>query len=107
MESSVRAYGGASSEAPGLQEGEQSLLKDVEDCGEEEGECQEDEQFVSELPAVVLGNKFPPELNGPRHGLEFLIGLLHCPWGGCFKQKLKRVSATEEWSYINYIYTNI
>lgn len=89
--SSVCGYGGASSEAPGLQEGEQSLLKDVEDCGEEEGECQEDEQFVSELSAVVLGDEFPPELNGPRHGLEFFIGLLDCPRGGglktCFRNR--------------------
>ncbi len=64
---------------PGLQEGEQSLLKDVENCGEEERERQEDEQFISELSAVVLGDEFPPELDGPRHGLKFVVGLLDCP----------------------------
>lgn len=64
---------------PGLQEGEQSLLKDVENCGEEEGERQEDEQFICELSAVVLGDEFPPELDGPRHGLKFVVGLLDCP----------------------------
>lgn len=78
---------------PGLQEGEKSLLEDVENCGEEESQCQEDEQFVSELPAVVLGDEFSPELNGPRHGLELLICLLDCSRGGCFKQERKRFSA--------------
>lgn len=58
---------------PGLQEGEQSLLDDVEDRGEEESQRQEDEQFVCELPAVVLGDEFPPQLDGPGHGLELLI----------------------------------
>lgn len=63
----------------GLQEGEQSLLENVENCGEEESQRQEDEQFVSELPAVVLGDEFSPELDGPSHGLEFFIGLVDCP----------------------------
>lgn len=58
---------------PGLQEGEQSLLDDVEDRGEEERHRQEDEQFVCELPAVVLGDEFPPQLDGARHGLKLLI----------------------------------
>lgn len=71
---------------PGLQEGEQSLLEDVEDSGEEEGERQEDEQFICQLPAVVLGDEFPPQLDGPRHGLKLLICLLDRPRGCCFKQ---------------------
>lgn len=69
----------SSKKVPGLQEGEQSLLEDVENSGEEEGERQEDEQFVGELSAVVLGDQFPPELDGPRHGLKLVIGLLDCP----------------------------
>lgn len=85
MESTVCGDVSSSSEAPGLQEREQSLLKDVENCGEEEGERQEDEQFVSELPTVVLGDEFPAELNGPRHGLKLLVGFLDGPRGGCFK----------------------
>lgn len=73
-------YGrGGSSEVPGLQEGEESLLKDVENCGEEESQRQEDEEFISQLPAVVLGDEFSPELDGPSHGLKFLVGLLDCP----------------------------
>lgn len=64
---------------PGLQEGEQSLLEDVENCGEEEGERQEDEKFVSELSAVVLGDEFSPQLDGPGHGFKFVISLLDGP----------------------------
>lgn len=63
-------------EVPGLQEGEQPLLQDVEDRGEEEGQGQEDEQLVGELPAVVLGDEFSSQLNGPCHGLELVICLL-------------------------------
>lgn len=84
----------SSKKVPGLQEGEQSLLEDVENSGEEEGERQEDEQFVGELSAVVLGDQFPPELDGPRHGLKLVIGLLDCPWGGCFKQD-RRLFSTQ------------
>lgn len=61
---------------PGLQEGEQSLLQDVEDRGEEESQGQEDEQLVGELPAVVLGDEFSSQLNGPSHGLKLVIRLL-------------------------------
>lgn len=64
---------------PGLQEGEQSLLEDVDHCGEKEGERQEDEQLVGELSAVVLGDEFPPELDGPRHVLKLVVSLLDCP----------------------------
>lgn len=79
MESTVCGNGRVPQKVPGLQEGEQSLLKDVENCGEEEGDCQEDEQFIGELSAVVLGDEFPPELDGPRHGLKLVVGLLDCP----------------------------
>lgn len=78
---------GAPVTVPGLQEGEESLLDDVEDCGEEECQRQEDEQFVCELPAVVLGDEFPPQLDGPRHGLELLIRFLDCPRGCCFEKE--------------------
>ena len=95
MESTVCGKGRAPRiKVPGLQEGEQSLLEDVENCGEEEGERQEDEQFVGELSAVVLGDQFSPELDGPCHGLELVIGLLDCPWGGCFKTGEKTVFNT-------------
>lgn len=73
------ARGTAPQKVPGLQEGEQPLLKDVENCGEEERESEEDEQLISELPAVVFGDEFPAELDGPRHGLKFIVGLLDCP----------------------------
>lgn len=79
MESTVRGNGRAPQTVPGLQEGEQSFLEDVENCGEEEGERQEDEQFVSQLSTVVLGDEFPPQLYGPCHGLELIIGLLDRP----------------------------
>lgn len=79
MEGAVCGNGRGSQVVPGLQEGEQSLLEDVENCGEEEGECQEDEQFISELSAVVLGYEFSPELDGPSHGLKFVISLLDRP----------------------------
>lgn len=79
MGNATRGNGRAPWKVPGLQEGEQSLLKDVENCGEKEGERQEDEQFICELSAVVLGDELPPELDGPRHGLKFVIGLLDCP----------------------------
>ena len=60
-------------------EGEQSLLEDVDDGGKEEGQAEEDEQLIGEFPAVVFGDEFPAQLNGPGHGLELLIGLQHCP----------------------------
>lgn len=69
----------ASSEAPGLQEWEKSLLKDVENCGEKQRERQEDEQLVSEFPAVVLGDELPAELDGPSHGPKLLIGFMDRP----------------------------
>lgn len=72
---------------PGLQEWEKSLLEDVKNGGEEESQCQEDEQFISELPAVVLGDEFPPELNGPRHGLKLLVRLLNRSRRGRFEQR--------------------
>lgn len=71
---------------PGLQEGEQSLLDNVEDRGEEERQRQEDEQFVCELPTVVLGDEFPTQLDGPRHGLELLICFLDSPRGCRFEK---------------------
>lgn len=71
---------------PGLEEGEESLLDDVEDGGEEERQRQEDEQFVCELPAVVLGDEFPPQLDGPRHGLKLLVCFLDRPRGRRFEK---------------------
>lgn len=56
-----------------LQKWEESLFQDIEHCGQEEGEGQEDEQLVRQLPAVVLGDQLPSQLDRPRHGLEFLI----------------------------------
>lgn len=56
-----------------LQKREESLFEDVEHCGQEEGEGQEDEQLVGQLAAVVLGDQLPSQLDGPRHGLEFLV----------------------------------
>ncbi|TNN47918.1 hypothetical protein EYF80_041861 [Liparis tanakae] len=67
---------------PGLQEGEQPLLQDVEDGGEEEGERQQEEELVRELPPVVLGEELPPQLDGPRHGPELLAALVDRPRGG-------------------------
>lgn len=60
-------------------ERKESFLEYVEHCGEEEGQREEDEQFISQLPAVVLGDEFPPQLNGPSHGFEFIVGLLDGP----------------------------
>lgn len=87
MESAVCGKGRGPRAVPGLQEGEQPLLEDVENCGEEEGKRQEDEQFISQLSAVVLGDELPPQLDGPRHVLELVIGLLNRPRGGCCRQK--------------------
>lgn len=70
--------------------GEESFLQDVEHCGQEERQRQEDEQLVSQLPTVVLGDEFPPELNGSRHGLELFIGLLDSPGGGGYRQEEER-----------------
>lgn len=69
-----------------LQEGEESFFEDVQNGGEEEGECQENEEFVSELSPVVFGDEFPPELDGSRHGFKFVISLLDRPRRGCFAQ---------------------
>lgn len=65
--------------APGSQEGEQSLLQDVENRGQEECDSQEDEQFISELSTVVLSDELPAEVDRPRHGLKLIIGLLDGP----------------------------
>lgn len=43
-----------------LNEREEAFLKDVEDSGEEEGQSQEDEQLVRQLPPVVFEDQFPP-----------------------------------------------
>lgn len=61
------------------QKGEEALFDDVEDSGQEEGEGQEDEQLVGQLPAVVLGDELPPQLDGARHGFKFLIGIQDSP----------------------------
>lgn len=69
-----------------LQEGEQSFFEDVQNGGKEEGQCQENEQFISELSPVVLGNELPPQLDGSRHAFKFIIGLLDRPRRGSFQQ---------------------
>lgn len=43
-----------------LNEREEAFFKDVEDSGEEEGQSQEDEQLVRQLPPVVFEDQFPP-----------------------------------------------
>lgn len=43
-----------------LNEREEAFLKDVEDSGKEEGQSQEDEQLVRQLPPVVFEDQFPP-----------------------------------------------
>lgn len=65
-----------------LDEGEEPFLQDVEDGGQEEGQSQEDEQLVRQLPAVVLQDQLPAQVDGSRHVLELLVGLLHRPGGG-------------------------
>lgn len=69
-----------------LQEGEESFFEDVQNGGEEKCKCQENEKFISELSPVVLGDEFPPELDGSRHGFKFIISLLDRPRWGCFEQ---------------------
>lgn len=68
----------------GLEEEEDSLLEDVEDRGEEECESEEDEQFVSELPAVVLSDELSPQLDGSGHGLKLIVGLQDRLRRGCY-----------------------
>ena len=68
----------------GLEEEEESLLEDVEDCGEEQCESEEDEQFVSELPAVVLSDELSPQLDGSGHGLKLIVGLQDRLRRGCY-----------------------
>lgn len=65
-----------------LNEREETLLEDVEDGGEEEGQSQEDEQLVRQLPPVVFEDQFPPQVNGSRHVFKLLVGFLHRPGGG-------------------------
>lgn len=65
-----------------LNKRKEPLLKDVEDGGEEEGQSQEDEQLVGQLPPVVLEDQLPPEVDGSRHVLKLLVGFLHRPGGG-------------------------
>ena len=80
-----------------LQEGEESFFEDVQNGGEEKCKCQENEKFISELSSVVLGDEFPPELDGSRHGFKFIIRFLDRPRWGCFvnsKKKKKKTSKT-------------
>lgn len=65
-----------------LNEDEDAFFEDVEDGGEEEGQSQEDEQLVRQLPPVVLEDQLPPQVDGSRHISELLVGFLHRP-GGC------------------------
>lgn len=62
-----------------LNEGKEAFLEDVKDCGEEEGQSQEDEQLVRQLPPVVLKNQLPPQVDGSSHVFKLLVGFLHCP----------------------------
>lgn len=68
--------------AGGLDEGEEAFFEDVQDGGEEEGHGQEDQQFVRQLPPVVLEDQLPPKVDGSRHGSKLLVGFLHCSGGG-------------------------
>lgn len=65
-----------------LNEGEEAFLEDVEDSGKEEGQSQEDEQFVSQLSSVILKDQLPPQVDGSRHVFKLLIGFLYRPGGG-------------------------
>lgn len=79
------------SSASQLNEGEETFLKDVEDGGEEEGQSQEDEQLVCQLPPVVLQDQFPPQVDGSCHAFKLLVGFLHRPGGGgCVSVRRKR-----------------
>lgn len=68
--------------ARGLYEREEPFLEDVEDGGKEEGQSQEDEQFVCQLPPVVLEDQLPAEMDCSRHGFKLIVGFLHCSGGG-------------------------
>lgn len=65
-----------------LNKRKEPFLKDVEDSGEEEGQSQEDEQLVGQLPPVVLEDQLPPKVDGSRHVFKLLVGFLHCSGGG-------------------------
>lgn len=75
-----------------LQEGKESFFEDVQNSGQKKCQCQENEKFIGELSAVVLGDEFPPELDGSRHGFKFIISLLDRPRWGCFEQSKKNKS---------------
>lgn len=78
-------------EASQLNKREETLLKDVEDGGEEEGQSQEDEQLVRQLPPVILEDELPPQVDGSCHVSELLVGFLHRPGGGgCGEEEEKR-----------------
>lgn len=66
----------------GLYEREEPLLEDVEDGGKEEGQSQEDEQLVCQLPSVVLEDQLPAEVDCSRHVFKLLVGFLDCSGGG-------------------------
>lgn len=65
-----------------LNEGKEAFLEDVKDSGEEEGQSQEDEQLVRQLPPVVLEDQLPAQVDGSSHVLKLLVGFQHCPGGG-------------------------
>lgn len=65
-----------------LNKGKETFLKDVEDCCKEEGQSEEDEQFVGQFPPVVLQDQFPPQVNGSCHIFKFFICFQHSPGGG-------------------------
>lgn len=65
-----------------LNEGEETFLKDVENSSEEEGQSQEDQQLVRQLPTVVLQDQLPSQVDGSCHVFKLLVGFLHCPGGG-------------------------
>lgn len=65
-----------------LDKREEAFLEDVEDGSEEECQSQEDEQLVRQLPAVVLEDQLPTEVDGSRHVFKLLVGFLHCSGGG-------------------------
>lgn len=60
-----------------LYERKEPLLEDVEDGGKEEGQCQEDEQLVCQLPPVVLENQLAAEVDCSRHVFKLIVGFLY------------------------------
>lgn len=59
--------------------GEEALLEDVEDSGEEESQSKKNQQLVCQLTSVVLEDQFSAQMDGSRHAFELLVGFLDRP----------------------------